>query len=137
MSTSDILSNNELWLQATQLCEYAYSILDDFPEEERWGMQSLLRKHAFTLSNDIAKACADDDPRNVYHSLNYASRDLHGLKNALTMAKRAKLISPDPQMMLIIEKLAADIADVQAAADKNIQPYLRKFEPEEKHEVKA
>ncbi len=57
------------------------------------------------------------------------------MTTTLTMAKRAKLISPDPQMMLSIENLATELTASQQAAHKNIQPFLKQFDlvrPEDK-----
>ncbi len=126
---NQLLSSNPFWLQAAALCEYGYSLLDKFPKEEDWGMMANLRKHSFNLSNDVSGAIGGSDPRSSYHAFDFALRDLAGLKNCLTMAKRAGYISPDPDMMLTIEKLNTDMVAQQAAAFKSIQTFLRQFDP--------
>lgn len=127
---SQLLSDNPLWLQAAALCEYSYSLLDQFPKEEEWGMTANIRKHGFNLSNDVSSAVGASDPRSTYHSYDFALRDLAGLKNCLTMAKRAGYINPDPDMMITIDKLHSTMIVNQASALAGVQSFLRNFKPE-------
>ena len=50
MKKLENLGSNKLWQLAVEITEQCYGLIDDFPDEEKYGMQSKLRSRAFDLS---------------------------------------------------------------------------------------
>jgi len=127
MTDTDKGNKEALWMSATNLAEYAYSLLGDLPEEERWDMVSKMRQHAFNIADSIAAAVGSRHPRDRMHYYLDAVRHLYGLKNVLTMAKRVNYIKPEPEQMIVLEDLIQQARAGADSAEHDIQDYLNVF----------
>lgn len=129
MSKVTKLEDSKLWQLASQIAEQCYGLLDDFPEEEKWGMQNKVRTRAFDLSSDIAEAIGSIDPRDIKWQLGLARRDLFGLKNALRLANKSGYTEVPPELMIQIDKISELIDKEIDDATKNIPLWFKEMEP--------
>lgn len=103
-------------------------MLSEFPEEEKWGMQSKLRTRAFEISSDIADALGAIDPRDVKWHFGLARRGLFGLKNVLIQASNAGYVDVETDLLVEIQRLA-DLIDIEIEkATKNIPSWFKEME---------
>lgn len=130
MSTAK-LEDNTLWQKAARIAEKSYALLSDFPEEEKWGMQSKLRQRAYEASNDVAEAMGAIDPRDVKWHLGLARRDLFGLKNTLILSSKAGYTDLDPNLLDDIEKSIDEIDDKIQAATRDIPNWFKEMQAPE------
>lgn len=48
----------EVWKDAVQLCTSIYSLSDNLPKEEKFGLQSQIRRSAVSIPSNIAEGCS-------------------------------------------------------------------------------
>ncbi len=129
MSKNMKLEDSKLWQLTSEVIEHIYGLLDNFPEEEKWGMQSKLRARAFDASSDIAEATGSIDPRDIKWQLGMARRSLFGLKNALRLAHKAGYLEAQPELMVKIDK-ATELVDLGITqATQNIPLWFKEMDP--------
>lgn len=101
----DKLENSQLCKLASQIATEAYGLLDDFPEEEKWGMQAKLRQQALNLTADLAEAEGSPDPRSRHYQLAMARRALFAIKSVYKLAHDTDILALRPETMVTIETL--------------------------------
>jgi four helix bundle protein len=106
---SQKLEDYALWKLVSHIAEQCYGILENFPEDERYGMQSKLRKRAFDVTSDVAEAIGSIDPRDTVWYFGMARRSIFGIKNTLSMAAKAGYISAMPELMVDIQTATTNI----------------------------
>lgn len=137
MTKFDSLSDDPIWEMVASISQYVYAQIEHFPEEEKWGMASTMRRHAFDITNDVAEAAGSPDPRDRMHHYGRARKALFALKSVLTMAKRMKYIQIDPEQMVSIEDVIKQIDQQFDNAQRNIVPYLAQFDRQTLTEAEA
>jgi four helix bundle protein len=136
MKKSLSLTDDPIWTTAAEVAQYAYSLLDQLPDEEKWGISSTLRRQAFTLTTNVAEAIGSNDPRDRMHYFGLAQKEAFGLKNTLTMAKRMDYFAVEPEKMVSLDEIVASIDTQFENARENIPTYMLQFESRMKSEKK-
>lgn len=136
---SDKLRSDPVWQDASAISEYIYSQLDHLIEnypEEKWATASKLR----TAANDglffISKAVAGTTPDSNLHDWDQARRLYFALQAQYLLASKQHFIQLDPTMVVKLDKLLATITqvidstniDIQVQADKELEPWLKKYD---------
>ena len=86
--------NLKVWTKAHQLTLEVYKATQNFPQEERFGLTSQLRRAASSIPTNIAEGCGRKSPKEFVQFLSIAfgssnevdylielSKDLHFLSN--------------------------------------------------------
>lgn len=122
------LEDDELWKAAIKLAEETYNLIQEFPDEEKFGMISKLRSRSFEVSSDIAEAVGTINPRDRKHSLELARRSLFSLKNVFKLAARTEIYNVEPEIFLLIDKLVDDL-DIEIETTTKAIPayYMEQF----------
>jgi site-specific recombinase XerD len=103
------LEDSAIWRGADKIAQKVFEIFDQLPEEEKALLKWKFCNRAFDLTSDIAEACGTFVPKDAEYSLSMARRALFSIKNTyLYLAKRG-IIEIDPQFVVDIDKLVADI----------------------------
>jgi four helix bundle protein len=126
------LEDSKLWHLASVIAEEAYSVLDEFPEEEKWGMQNHLRQAAFDLTSDIAEAEGTFDPRDGHYSFSRARKSAFALKNIYKLAHKTELLTLNPDAMVNIDRLVALIDAETEKSDAAIKKWYESMESKQK-----
>ncbi len=109
MKQSQKLEDYALWKLVSKIAEQCYELLHEFPEEEKWGMESKLRQRAFEITSDVADAIGSIDPKDSVWHLGHARRDIFGIKNILKLASKAGYIEVVPELMVDINTATTNL----------------------------
>lgn len=83
------------WEEAMNLALLIYDITKSFPEDERFGLISQLRRCVVSISSNIAEGAGRDTKPQFVHFLGIASASANELKSQLILSNRLNIISPE------------------------------------------
>lgn len=89
----------EVWKKSIDWVEQIYLASKSFPQEERFGLTSQVRRAAVSVPSNIAEGAARSGTGEYLQSLSVASGSLAEAETQLIIANRLTMLSP--------EKLAA------------------------------
>jgi hypothetical protein len=129
------LEDAPLWRLASEIALYTYDQLDNFSEDEAYGMEPKLRDRSFDLTADLAEAAGSIDPRDKTYYYGQALRDVYSIRNTLIMAVKTDLMDVEPGIFVKLDRLADGIADEVTDTSSGIPEYLKQFSLQDrKHE---
>lgn len=103
IATKFKFENLKVWQKSIDLCEFIYRISKEFPTEEKFGLQSQIRRAAVSVSLNIAEGSGRSTNKDFRKFLHDSLGSLREVVSALHIALRLKYISPLPfQETLII-----------------------------------
>ncbi|MCB4790321.1 MAG: four helix bundle protein [Elusimicrobia bacterium] len=88
-----IFKNLKVWEKAHQLVLSIYVITKTFPEEEKFGLISQIRRAASSVPTNIVEGCKKNSNREFIHFLNIAETSLEETKYHLILSRDLKYIS--------------------------------------------
>jgi len=91
MKQSQKLEDYALWKLVSEIAGRCYGLLHEFPDEEKWGMESKLRQRAFEITSDVADAIGSIDPRDSVWHFGHARRDIFGIKKCPETGSESRL----------------------------------------------
>lgn len=97
------IEDSELWQLVSKIARDAYNVHASL-SDDHWTLRSKFESNAFDVTNDVAEACGNLDPRDVKYSLSRARKDLFSLKNAYSLAFRIGVIEIEPEIMVSIDQ---------------------------------
>ncbi len=117
--------NLQVWQGATDLVETIYRISADFPDSERFGLTSQLRRAAISIPSNIAEGAARRSTPEYLRFLSMARGSLSELDTQLQIAQRLTYLS-DAQNATelatrIFAKLNALIRSIQTNEERLMQ----------------
>ena len=130
------LENDRLWRLASDVALYAYSELDNFGEEEMYGMQQKLRDRAFDLTNDIAEAVGAVDPRDKTHYYGHALGAAYSVRNTLLMANKTEMLNVEPIVFVKLDQLTEALHGEVMETSDDIPEFLKKFTTQDSNQDK-
>jgi four helix bundle protein len=126
------LEDHEVWRTASQLAASAYAVLDQLPEEEKWGITLKLRRDAFDMTSSLAEAFGSIDPRDQKYHFGIARRHMYSLKNTYLIAHKTDVLKLDPEAIVKLNAIIGQTNKEITDADKAIPTYMKQFESPEK-----
>jgi four helix bundle protein len=75
-----------------ELAEGAYRLTEGFPEGERFGLVSQMRRAAVSVASNIAEGAGRSGPREFLHHLSIARGSLLELETQVALAVRLQLL---------------------------------------------
>lgn len=119
----------------TEIAQYMYDILPDFPEEERWHSASKIRMAAMDLLFFASLGAGGEGAAASEHEWRYAAKNVSALKTIYRFAGRQGFVKIDPDMMLKLDEageiIQKELKKTQrsAAEDerKELEPWLKKY----------
>lgn len=137
MTTDKKLTENHLWKEANAIAEYMYGRLEEFEQtpDEKWNTERKIRNAANDTLFFIAQAVGNFMPDAAEYDWNNARKNLFALRTMYTFAHKQKFIVLNPEIVVKIDKLLADIdTEITAAKDeitkktkKDMEPWLEKY----------
>lgn len=76
----------EVWKQAMLLVQLIYKSTNNFPESERFGLSSQMRRAAVSIPSNIAEGAARDGIKEFKHFLNISQGSLSELDTQVEIA---------------------------------------------------
>jgi len=113
----------EVWNLAVDLAEEIYLLSQNFPEVEKFGLTSQMRRAAISVSSNLAEGSAKDSPREQARYTQIAYASMMELFSQLILAKRIGYITEKSFLDLSpsIEKLANKINNYRNSQLRHIK----------------
>ncbi|HEY7886519.1 MAG TPA: four helix bundle protein [Cellvibrionaceae bacterium] len=100
-----------LWQDAIDLVTQIYRITANYPEQEKFGLVSQMRRAAVSVASNIAEGSARNGDREFLRFLYIARGSLAELETQLEISKQLKLIEPET-CINDVEKIFAKLANL-------------------------
>lgn len=84
-----------VWQEGVSLCETIYALTRSFPEDERFGLTSQLRRAAVSIPSNIAEGWGRGSRQDYARFLRIARGSLFEVKTHLVIAERVGLLAPE------------------------------------------
>jgi len=104
----------KVWKYSHQLAIDIYKITNDFPEEEKFGIISQLRRASCSIHTNIAEGCGQIDNGNLVRFLGIAKGSAFETEYQLLLYKDLSFITKE-QYDLIDEKIKIHYTNVNSA----------------------
>src|SRR5690606_25945404 len=95
----------KIWQKAMDITENCYRATENFPEEEKYGLTSQLRKSAISIPSNIAEGAGRNTNGEFMQFLGIANGSSFELLTQLYLSKRLDLITEDKVRPIINEVL--------------------------------
>ena len=93
----------EVWKESVNLTKLIYSITSEFPEHEKYGLISQLRRASISISSNLAEGTSRVTNKDRAHFTTIAFSSLMEVLNQLILAKELNFISEEKYDKLRIE----------------------------------
>lgn len=98
------LKELKVWSKAIDLATYVYKVIADFPQDEKYGLSSQIKRAVVSISSNIAEGAGRNSNREFIHFLGIANGSSYELQTQLIIAKNLDLVN-DVQACHIEEQL--------------------------------
>ena len=85
----------DVWQKSIEFAEFVYAITRAFPETERFGLTSQMRRAAVSISSNIAEGSSRTSKPDFCRFIEMAVGSLHEVVSQATIGKRQHLISEE------------------------------------------
>ena len=93
-----------IWKKAIDLTVEVYNITRSFPNEEKFGLISQLRRAAVSISSNIAEGAGRNSDKEFIHFIGIANGSAFEVQTQIIIAYRLKFIDKEASK-LILDKL--------------------------------
>jgi len=84
-----------VWQKAMDLVIKIYKVTNDFPDEEKYGLVSQLRRAGVSVSSNIAEGFGRNSNKTFIVFLNYSMGSLMEVETQLEISKRIEFLSEE------------------------------------------
>ena len=110
----------KVWQQAMSLVTMIYKITSSFPNEEKFGLTSQMRRAAVSVPSNIAEGAGRTGAREFCRFLSVARGSLSELETQVMIAERLGYMEPDSHIENNMAELFAMLAGLLRANQKVI-----------------
>lgn len=105
----------KVWQRGMELVVNVYSLIDNFPDSEKYGLASQIKRCSVSIPSNIAEGSGRNTPNDFAHFLNISIGSSNELETQLIIAGKLGFISNTE-----IEKLISEINEFQKMTRKLI-----------------
>jgi four helix bundle protein len=102
------LKELKIWNKAIDLSVNVYKATSNFPQEEKYGLTSQIRRSAVSVPSNISEGAGRNSNKEFIHFLGIANGSSYELQTQLIISNRLNLISDE-----IIEPILNEISEIQ------------------------
>ncbi len=102
------LQDLRIWTKAINLTTKIYKITVGFPEEEKYGLTSQIRRSVVSISSNIAEGAGRNSSKDFCHFLAIANGSSYELETQLVISNNLNLIDNESLKILL-----RDLAEIQ------------------------
>jgi len=97
-----------VWVDSKELVKLIYVMTSKFPDEEKFGLTSQLRRASISISSNLAEGTSRNSVKDKAHFTTVAFSSLMEVLNQIILAKELNFLSEDDYNLLreSIEKVA-------------------------------
>lgn len=110
----------EVWKEAIDLTIVVYKITDNFPDEEKYGIISQIRRAVVAVPSNIAEGTARMSDKDTMRFLDIAIGSLAELDTQMIIAEKLNYYQGYEKLKLRIDKLFALLRGFKNYLNKNI-----------------
>jgi four helix bundle protein len=92
-----------VWQKAIDLAEKVYLLTNDFPKEEKFGLQSQIRRCVVFISSNIAEGAGRNSKNEFRHFLSISLGSSYELETQLILANRFIYISKEELEVILVK----------------------------------
>lgn len=85
----------EVWKESKELCVLIYKLTEDFPENEKFGLVSQLRRATISISSNIAEGSGRNSNKDKAHFTNIAFSSAIEILNQLIISQELNFIKTE------------------------------------------
>ena len=100
--------NLKFWQRAMDMAQMVFELTKDFPQEERYGLTSQLRRAAVSVPSNIAEGAGRGTNADFKRFLDIANASLNEVETQLLLAERFCLTKKEN-----IEKICIEVDQIQ------------------------
>ena len=97
------LKELKIWNKAINLATEVYKVTASFPNEEKYGLISQIRRAVVSISSNIAEGAGRNSSNEFVHFLGIANGSSFELQTQLVISEQLKLVSEETLNMLLKE----------------------------------
>ncbi|NAS31272.1 four helix bundle protein [Flavobacteriaceae bacterium R38] len=96
----------KVWRKSHELCLLIYNVTKQFPEEERYGITSQIRRASASVPTNIAEGCGRDSDKEFARFLRIAGGSISEVEYLLILSADLNYLQTGQKDELIIEVIA-------------------------------
>jgi four helix bundle protein len=108
----------DVWSDAMPLVEAVYRVSSRFPDHERFGLTSQVRRSAISVPSNIAEGAARRSTPDLLRFLSIARGSLAELDTQLQTAERLEFMPPAPELSELLERMFARLNALIRSVEK-------------------
>jgi four helix bundle protein len=90
----------KVWQEALELCKTVYSVVADFPNEEKYGLSSQIKRCVISIPSNIAEGAGRNTNKMFHHFLSIAYGSTCELSTQLELAKHFQMIGENEHSIM-------------------------------------
>ena len=94
----------KIWMKGIDLAESIYKTVSEFPDSEKYGIVSQLKRASISVSSNIAEGASRKSQKEFSHFLSISLGSLFEIETQLVIANRIKYIN-DETLKGLIEQI--------------------------------
>jgi four helix bundle protein len=93
----------EIWRRSKRMAIEIYKVTDGFPDSEKFGLCSQLRRAAVSIPSNIAEGWGRNTPRYFTHFLRNAAGSLYEIETQIEISNELGYIKDETKILLLNE----------------------------------
>lgn len=98
----------KVWQKAVDLAVKIYTVTKSFPQEEKFGLVSQMRRAGVSVPSNIAEGCAKTSTKSFVNSLEVSLGESFELETQMIISERVGILNPE-----IAREMDSDLTEVQ------------------------
>ena len=91
----------EFWKKSRELNKEIYLITRDFPEQEKFGLISQIRRASISMSSNIAEGCSHRSNNDFYRFLEIAMGSAYEIESQIILATDLNFMTENDQEIVL------------------------------------
>jgi four helix bundle protein len=113
----------KVWSCAMDLVEAVYRCTRDFPQEEKFGLVSQMRRAAMSIPSNIAEGAARRGTRELAHALSIASGSASELETLIIAAQRLEILHDADQVLHLLDNVSYLLAASIRSCERRVNDH--------------
>ena len=100
----------DVWKNSMDLVDMIYEITREFPDEEKFGLSSQMRRAAVSIPSNLAEGAAREGKMEFANFINIAKGSLSELETQVIISERQSYIDEKKELIGLIEKISSQLS---------------------------
>ena len=109
-----------VWKKSIELVTEIYSITANFPNEEKYGIVSQIRRAAISVPSNIAEGCARVSDKESSRFVNIAIGSIAELETQIIISQKLGYVDNIEQLIVKIKRINALVVGLRKFLDKPV-----------------